>query len=190
MKKMNLNSSFEIFNKKRMNLSNHDYIELKKELEVSGLLKKTLLYYLSNFLVNALLLISLFSIILYFNMWHITILASIPIAFVFMQFAYLGHDAGHRAISKSRFTNAFVGHFTHSFLLGGSFSYWRFKHNNHHAYPNHETFDPDLNNAPFSLSERQAKQRTGFSNLITRFQSFLLPPVFLVMLFLMRWDSV
>ncbi|MBI3035190.1 fatty acid desaturase, partial [Candidatus Woesearchaeota archaeon] len=114
----------------------------------------------------------------------------IPTAFVVMQFAYLGHDAGHMAIAKSRFLNELIGQFSHSFILGGSFSYWKFKHNKHHAYPNHEYDDPDINNDPFSFTERKAKQRSGLKRIVTRYQSFLLPPVFLIMLFLMKLDSI
>lgn len=173
-----------------MNLTNLDYIELKRELEKRNLLKYTPSYYFLNFLVNILLLAFFFGIILYFNRWYVTLLMALPVAIVVMQFGYLGHDAGHMAISKSKKINDFLGHFSISFLLGGSFSYWKFKHNRHHAYPNHEDSDPDINNDPFSFSERKAKQKKGLSKLITRYQSFLLPPVFLLMLFMMRLDSI
>lgn len=173
-----------------MTLTNHDYIELKKELEAKGLLGHTQLYYFFNFLINMLLLIACFWTIFYFNSWPIILLMSLPISFIGMQFSYLGHDAGHMAVSKNRIINDLLGHFSHSFFLGGSFSYWKFKHNRHHAHPNHEENDPDINNDPFSFSERKAKQKVGLSRFITRYQSFLLPPVFLLMLFMMRLDSV
>ena len=187
---MDLNSSFGIFNKKRMNITNLDYIQLKKDLEIKRLLNHTPVYYFLNLLINILLLIICFWLIFYFNNWNVTTLMSFPIAFFGMQLSYLGHDAGHMAISKNRKINDLLGHFSHSFFLGGSFSYWKFKHNKHHANPNHEEMDPDINNDPFSFSERKAKQRVGLSRLITRYQSFLLPPVFLIMLFMMRYDSL
>lgn len=173
-----------------MNLTNLYYIELKKEIEANGLLTHTPLYYFHNFLINSLLLAIFFGVVVYFNNWYVAVFMAIPIAFVFMQFAYLGHDAGHRAISKKRVINEMIGHFSHSFFLGGSFSYWKFKHNRHHANPNHEEMDPDINNGPFSFSERKSKQRSGLSRFITRYQSFLLPPVFFMMLFMMRLDAI
>ena len=173
-----------------MTITNLDYIELKKKLEAKGLLNRTPLYYFFNFSVNLFLIILSFMIIFYFNNWYLTILMSVPIAFVFMQFAYIGHEAGHLSISKNMRVNELVGYFSHCFILGGSFSYWRYKHDMHHAYPNHEDADPDVVQPPFSYTQKRAKQSSGLSRLITRYQAFLLPPAFLVVAFLMRFDSI
>ena len=100
-----------------MNITNIDYIELKKTLEAKGLLKHTPAYYFLNFFINILLLVISFAIIFYFRNWYATILMSIAIAFIGMQLGYLGHDAGHRSISKSRTVNELIGHFSHSFFL-------------------------------------------------------------------------
>lgn len=174
-----------------MSLTNLDYIELKKRLEASGLLNYTPIYYLFNFLINILLLTVCFGLIFYFNNWLATILMSIPLAFIGMQFGYLGHDAGHRSISKSEFINELIGHFGHSLFIGSSFSYWKFVHNQHHAEPNHPELDPDTKeDKPFSLTRLKAHQRKGLAKVITRYQSHLLLPAFLLLLFTKRTKSL
>ena len=42
---------------------------------------------------------------------------------------YVGHDAGHFALSRTRWVNNFWGHFGMTFLCGMSFGFWRSRHN-------------------------------------------------------------
>lgn len=174
-----------------MNLTNLDYIELKKKLEASGLLEYTPFYYFLNFLSNILLLSVFFAAIFYFDNWYATLLFSFPISFICMQFGYLGHDAGHRAISKNMLMNELIGHFSHSLFIGSSFTYWKSVHNKHHAEPNHPEMDPDTKeDNPFSLTKAKAKKRIGLTRIITRYQSFLLLPAFFFLMFTKRFKSL
>ena len=173
-----------------MNLTNLDYIELKKQLERSGFMRCTPFYYFSNFIINILVLFISFTIIFYFDNWYIVVLMSFPMAFVCMQFGYLGHDAGHRAISKDTFLNDLIGHLSHSILIGSSFTYWKFVHNKHHAEPNHPEMDPDTKeDNPFSLTTTKAKKRSGLAGIITRYQSYLIFPAFFLLIFTKRFKS-
>ena len=172
-----------------MGITNLDYIELKKQLEEKGLLGYTLFYYFLNFLMNTMLLALLLVIVFYLDNWYATILMAIPIAFIGIQFGYLGHDAGHNAVSKNQFINDFMGQFCHSLVLGLSFSYWRDDHNKHHANPNHESIDPNMFDL-YSFTEKKARERSGFGKLVTRYQSFLLIPASLMLFFIIRYDSV
>ncbi len=66
------------------------------------------------------------------------------LAFLSTQVVFLGHDAGHRQISRSRRINRLVGLFVGNALTGLGFGWWVPKHNAHHAYPNQIGRDPDL----------------------------------------------
>lgn len=188
MKKMNLNNSIEIFYK--VAFTNLDYSELRKEVEQRGLLSQTQLYYAANFTVNLFLLASFYWFVLYLNSWYAILLLAVPIAAVHMQFAYMGHDAGHNAVSKKIYINDCIGYFCHSFLLGGSFAYWKYKHNEHHSNPNHEELDPDLKRDPFAFSENKARRKKGLSKVLTRYQAFIVPFTLSIVLLLMRIDSL
>jgi fatty acid desaturase len=173
-----------------MDLTDSDYAKLRKELECEGLLNNTPAYYSVTILVNLVLLISMFVVLIFIHKWYMVILMALPISFICVQFAYLGHDAGHWAISRKKIVNNLVGYFCHSLILGGSFNYWKYKHNAHHANPNHEELDPDLQQDPFSFYKGKTVQKKGFRRLLTRYQSFLLPLVFFFVMFLMRYDSM
>lgn len=168
-----------------------DYIELRKEVDRQGLLAYTPVYNLFRFLIILTVLGFFFGIILYFKTLVIAVLMSFPIAFIAIQMGFIGHDAGHGSISRKKSVNEFIGQITLSFFMGVSFTYWKRSHNLHHAEPNHEKIDPDINEgSPFSFIEAKAKQRRGLARLITRYQSFLLFPAFLFLVFTRQHESL
>ena len=168
-----------------------DYIELRKDVDRQGLLAYTPLYNLSRFLIILIVLGFFFGIILYYRTLIVAVLVSFPIAFTAIQMGFIGHDAGHGSISKKKSVNEFIGQITHSFFMGVSFTYWKRSHNLHHAEPNHEKIDPDINEgSPFSFIEAKAKQRRGLARIITRYQSFLLFPAFLFLVFTRQYESL
>jgi linoleoyl-CoA desaturase len=57
------------------------------------------------------------------------------------------HDANHGAYFRSRRANHFLGWMVDIVLGFGSYS-WRIKHNLHHAYPNVDGYDVDIDHAP------------------------------------------
>ena len=173
---------------KNMVESHFDYSELRKKLEQSGLLKPTPFYYVVIFFFYLNLLAILLWLINYFNKWYITALLAFPVSVVCMQFGYLGHDAGHRAISKKSLWNSFIGQISLSLITGFSFTSWVKSHNEHHAYPNHEDLDPDIKDGtPFSFTEKKAMQRYGLIKLITRLQTLLLVPALFTFFFIKRY---
>lgn len=167
-----------------------DYIELRKKIEEKGLLAHTEWYYLVHFLVTIILFAILLGLIVYLNRGYAALPLIVPLAFVTTHFGYLGHEAGHRAVSKRNWINELFGHVSYGLILGGSFSYWKFKHNQHHAHPNIEGSDPDIDVSPFSLTVQRALEKKGLKRLATRFQAWLFPSVFLILAFLMRGDAL
>ncbi len=60
------------------------------------------------------------------------------------QLGFLGHDAGHRQIFRSRRANQLLGLLVGNGLIGLSFGWWVPKHHAHHAHPNEVDRDPDI----------------------------------------------
>ena len=113
---------------------------------------------------------------------------SIFLAVVCIQFSFLGHEAGHRTISRNRLANEIIGQISFSMVTGASFSSWNESHNRHHANPNHEDLDPDVNDgSPFSFTKKKAQLRTGIVKMITRNQAFLLVPALFMLVFIKRY---
>jgi fatty acid desaturase len=73
--------------------------------------------------------------------WQLFVAAFLAI--VFAQLAFIGHDAGHKQIFRTRRHNNVIGT-SHGGLVGMSYGWWISGHNRHHANRNHEEQDRDL----------------------------------------------
>ncbi|MEV4121993.1 acyl-CoA desaturase [Micromonospora sp. NPDC049645] len=101
------------------------------------------------------------------------------IAVLLGQLAFLGHDAGHRQIFRSRQANDVVGLVCANLVTGISYGWWVDKHNRHHAHPNTEGRDPDLVVTPLSFTPGQAAKQRGLGALFVRHQAALFFPLLL-----------
>ncbi|GHH39873.1 fatty acid desaturase family protein [Lentzea cavernae] len=155
-----------------------DFARLTKELKAAGLLERRRGYYLLRMTVNALLLgaIAAAFVLLGDSWWQV--LTAVALAVASTQLAFIGHDAGHRQIFRSHRNNDVVGH-VHGSLTGISYQWWVAKHNRHHANPNHEDHDPDIEIHALAFSRAQAARKQGLNAWITKRQAFLFFPLLL-----------
>ncbi|GAA3450219.1 acyl-CoA desaturase [Dactylosporangium matsuzakiense] len=99
------------------------------------------------------------------------------LAVLFTQVGFLGHDAGHRQIFRSRRANDVTGLLHANLLIGLSFGWWIDKHNRHHANPNTEGADPDIVVAPLAFTDDQARPLRGVRAAVVRWQGYLFLPL-------------
>ena len=100
-------------------------------------------------------------------------------AVMFGQLGFVGHDAGHKQIFRTRRANDVVG-YLHAGLTGLSYGWWVGKHNGHHANPNHEDDDPDLAIGALVFTLRQSGTRNGLLRWMAKYQAFLFFPLLLL----------
>src|SRR5580700_488964 len=98
---------------------------------------------------------------------------SVLLAFLFMQIAFLMHDAGHRQIFRSAAANRALGLLLGNLLIGVSYTWWVDKHNRHHRNPNHLDLDPDIDFAALAFSKEQAMAKQWPWKWIVKHQAFL-----------------
>ncbi|MEH0841309.1 acyl-CoA desaturase [Micromonospora sp. CPCC 205711] len=110
--------------------------------------------------------------------WQIVVAAFLAV--IFAQAGFIGHDAGHRQIFRSRSANDAVGLVFGNLLIGLSYGWWVDKHNRHHAHPNTEGHDPDIVVAPLSFTSGQAEARRGLGAMFVRHQAALFFPLLLL----------
>jgi fatty acid desaturase len=99
---------------------------------------------------------------------------------VFTQVAFIGHDAGHRQLFRSRRANDRAGLAHASLLVGISFGWWVPKHNAHHTNPNHEDLDPDISITALAFTADQARAKAGLVRWLARYQAWLFFPLLLL----------
>ncbi|MDX8034046.1 acyl-CoA desaturase [Lentzea sp. BCCO 10_0856] len=155
-----------------------DFARLTQEIKAAGLLDRRLGYYFARMTINALLLgaIAVTFVLLGDSWWQLLTAAVLAVAST--QLAFIGHDAGHRQIFRSHRNNNVVGHL-HGGLTGISYQWWVAKHNRHHANPNHEDHDPDIEIHALAFSRAQATTKHGVYSWITKHQAFLFFPLLL-----------
>jgi fatty acid desaturase len=110
--------------------------------------------------------------------WQLFVAAFL--AFVFTQLGFIGHDAGHRQIFRTRRANYLVGLLHGNLAIGLSYGWWVDKHNRHHAHPNHEDMDPDVAIGALAFSPGQAIAKKGLIRFVARHQRYLFLPLLLL----------
>jgi fatty acid desaturase len=96
------------------------------------------------------------------------------VAMAILTMGYVGHDAGHYALSKKPWINDVWGHFGMTFLCGFSFGFWRARHNNHHVHCQEVSGDPDMSTRVRRTGRRpsaaaSSESRSGRSGRWRRF---------------------
>jgi fatty acid desaturase len=102
------------------------------------------------------------------------------LAVVFTQTGFLGHDAGHRQIFRSRRANDLAGLLLGNLGIGMAFGWWNDKHRRHHAHPNTDSLDPDITGDTIAWTAGQAVGRRGLGRFIARHQGLLFFPILLL----------
>ncbi len=166
------------------------YQNLKKLIDQNHLLDRQPVYYFLKISLNLALLALWIFIFLQINSNVFQILFAIPLGFILTQIYGMAHDAGHMAIAKSSFINDMIGVLHTGPLGGASYSWWKDKHNQHHAHPNELESDPDIDFPVVIFHPSQYQTKKPFQRWMIRHQTFFY--IFLVSLvpYNMRFHSL
>ena len=157
-----------------------EYTQLSRQVKEAGLLERRRGWYAARMGLNlALLAGGWVGFALVGESWWQLLIAAY-LAVVFTQVAFIGHDAGHRQLFRSRAANDRIGLVHANLLTGISFGWWVPKHNAHHTNPNHEDLDPDISITALAFTADQASSRHGLVRLLARHQAWLFFPLLLL----------
>jgi fatty acid desaturase len=156
------------------------YSRLLQQIRHAGLLERRSRYYRWKIALTAAALAgSWAAFVLIGDSWWQLATAAV-LAFVFTQVGFLGHDAGHRQMFRSRRANYVVGILHGNLAIGLSYGWWVDKHNRHHAHPNQEDRDPDIAIAALAFTVDQAGRRGAIARFVYRYQAYLFFPLLLL----------
>ena len=158
--------------------SRSDYALLSDEIRAAGLLRRQPGYYALRALASFGLLAAAVAFLLTAESTGIVTLAAVLLGLAIGQAASFTHDNGHRAIVGPGRANEALGLFFGNLVGGVSWSWWRDKHNAHHAHPNDPELDPDFNIKLLAFTREQAGAKRGLARWITKHQA----PLFVFML--------
>jgi fatty acid desaturase len=156
------------------------YAGLSRRVRQAGLLDRRLRYYTWKIALTALALAAGWTTfaVLGDSWWQLG--TAVFLAVVFTQIGFLGHDAGHRQVFRTRRANYVLGVLCANLATGLSYGWWTGKHNRHHAHPNTEGADPDIMLSVLAFSGAQARRSRGVQRLVFRYQAYLLVPMLLL----------
>ena len=141
--------------------STSDFAALSREVQSSGLLRRRYGYYWTKLLaVPVVFAAAVVAFILIGDTWWQLFVAA-GFAVLFTQTAFLGHDAAHRQIFRSGKWNEWTSLVIGNLFVGMSYGWWQHKHTRHHARPNQEGADPDIELPVISFTPEQATKRRG-----------------------------
>ncbi|WP_051367948.1 fatty acid desaturase family protein [Hamadaea tsunoensis] len=108
------------------------------------------------------------------------LLTAVFLAVSFTQLGFLGHDAGHQQIFRTRRANDLVGLVHGNLAIGLGYGWWVDKHRRHHAHPNQEGLDPDISGEVIVFTSTQARARQRVGAFLAHHQAVFLIPLMLL----------
>jgi len=130
-----------------------DFRELRAKFVKEGLFKSDKTWFMLQ-VVQIVIMELLAAAIVYKwgnHSWLAWIIAVVLLGTSQIQAGWSQHDYGHLSVFKSVSMNNFVHQFLIGFIKGASASWWKTRHNRHHAKTNVLHKDPDIHNWPLFL---------------------------------------
>lgn len=164
-----------------------DYRKLKAAIRTAGLHKASSLYYAWKIVSNLMILGAAVLLVLSSSSFAVHMLSALLVGLFWQQCGWLSHDFLHHQVFRNRFFGDLMGYFVGNLSQGFSVSWWKNKHNTHHAIPNLlcenelNNGDPDINTAPFlAWAEsvgRLMHMEGGMGRFCVKYQAFLYFPI-------------
>jgi len=156
-----------------------DFAELSRRIKDAGLLARRPGYYAAKIGLTAALLMAGWTVFVLLGETWWQLATAVVLGIGFTQAAFLGHDAGHKQILRTRRGSYVLGLLHGNLAVGLSYGWWVDKHNRHHAHPNEIGSDPDIGTGALVFIPGTAR-RHRLTRLLTRAQAYLFFPLLLL----------
>ncbi|WP_199513802.1 fatty acid desaturase family protein [Nucisporomicrobium flavum] len=156
------------------------YGHLLREVRQAGLLERRAGHYVGRIVATAVLLAAgwMVFVLLGDSWWQMAV--AVFLAFVFTQLGFIGHEAGHQQITAGRRANDVLGLLHADLAIGLSYGWWVDKHNRHHAHPNQEGKDPDIESGALAFTATDADSWGPVARALYRYQAYFFFPLLLL----------
>jgi fatty acid desaturase len=157
------------------------FTALAEEIRSAGLLRRRYGYYWTKLILLPLSVLVAVAVFVWIgeSWWQLITAAAMGV--LFAQVAFLGHDAAHRQIFASGKANDWASLIIADLIVGLSYGWWRHKHSRHHANPNKEGSDPDIELPVIAVTpERAGQGRNRFTRWIMAHQGVFFFPLLLL----------
>ncbi|MCM4084355.1 fatty acid desaturase family protein [Paractinoplanes hotanensis] len=156
------------------------YGPLLKQVKAAGLLDRRPRLYVPRIVATSVLLVAGWGAFIRVgdSWWQLAV--AVFLAFVFTQAGFIGHEAGHQQITTDRRINDVLGLLYADLAVGLSYGWWVDKHNRHHAHPNQEGKDPDIESGALAFTAKDAPNWGPAARVLYRYQAYFFFPLLLL----------
>eukprot|EP00977_Amphora_coffeiformis_P023812 scaffold14441_cov249-Amphora_coffeaeformis.AAC.2 len=140
-----------------------DFRLVRQELLQRGLYEVPSAYYAKLYLWFATLFVASLYLTLACSSVASHMMGAVLMGLFWQQFAGLGHDLGHSAVSKRFSDDHWFGSVIGASLTGLSTAWWKSSHNTHHVVPNSVEHDPDIQHLPLMAISEQVIEESYWS---------------------------
>jgi fatty acid desaturase len=161
------------FDKRHAVETGRRFVELSRQVKAAGLLEFRVGRYLVTLALNTgMIAAGLVAFFLIGDSWW-QLLVAVWMGVCGGQSAFVWHDAGHKAMFRSKAASTLMGRIHANLVNGVSYGWWVNHHNRHHSHPNHLELDPDIGRRTVIFDMSQYPSRQGFARFVVRYQSVL-----------------
>jgi fatty acid desaturase len=165
------------------------YAALSRQVRQAGLLERRTRDYAGRLAVTLVVLAAGWAVFVVVgdSWWQLAV--AVVLAAAFGQVGFLAHDAGHRQIFTSRQANDRLGLLLANLAVGLSYGRWVATHNRHHAHPNQEGRDPDIELGALAFTAGQVAAHGRLARFCYRYQAYFFFPVLTLTAWALHADS-
>jgi len=154
-----------------------DFAGLARRIADSGLLKRRPGYYVARIGGVVTLYVAAWVVFGFIGDSWWQLLTAAALGVLYSQVALVAHDIAHRQVFRLRRPTEIAGLLVGNLGVGMSYGWWQDKHTRHHANPNHEELDPDVDPEILVWSTEQAQAARGVARWIGGRQAFWFFPL-------------
>ncbi|QGH71128.1 acyl-CoA desaturase [Pseudactinotalea sp. HY158] len=156
------------------------YLDLSERVHAAGLMRRRYGFYWAMILLwSGATVAILVAVGMLADTWYQLLLAAL-LGLAMAQVAFLGHEAAHQEIFRTRGWNEWTARVLSGVFTGLSYGWWVDKHGRHHANPNKDGSDPDVDSSVLAFTPASTDRRTGIgAALIERQGYYFVPLLFL-----------
>jgi fatty acid desaturase len=165
-----------------------DFRKLRKDMIAKGMFNASPLFYVYKSATTVALGAVAMLMVTHLQWYYIS---AILLGLCYQQLGWLAHDYCHHQVFSNRAYNNFAGLLFGNVMQGYSETWWKDRHNGHHAATNVQGHDPDIDNLPvLAWSPQDVKNAGPTTRKLIKWQQYYFLPTIATLRFIWCFQSI